>query len=313
MKGKILAAILFAVILPSLMLYRFRPVDKQPSIDTPTEETTVSSGPEKSAVITLLREGETSSVDLEDYITGVVLAEMPAAFEMEALKAQAVVARTFALKKAGASKHPNADVCADPGCCQAYLPVSEYLSAGGKKEDAEKVVRAVADTKGKVLTYQGQLIEATYFSCSGGRTEDAAAVWGSDVPYLQSVDSPGEEKATHYTDTVTYTAKEFLVRLQLPEGKISIDAVSYTDGGGVDQMTVNGKTYSGTQLRKLLGLRSTAFMITVVGDSTVITTKGFGHRVGMSQYGADAMAVQGSLYPEILEHYYPGTVLTDHS
>ena len=170
----------------------------------------------------------------------------------------------------------------------------------------------LATTKNMVLTYNGELIEATYFSNSGGRTEDAQSVWGSDIPYLQAVDSPGEEAYGHYTDTVKFTAKEFQQLLGdelLGRSGTWIKSVTYTPGGGVDTIKIGNVTYTGTKLRSLLGLRSTAFVITASGDSIIITTKGFGHRVGMSQYGADVMAVNGSDYRQILKHYYQNTTL----
>ena len=141
-------------------------------------------------------------------------------------------------------------------------------------------------------------------------------MWGEEIPYLQSVDSPGEEQAVHYTDSVQFTKQEFANRLHInPKEQLTtwFGNVTYTDGGGVDTIVIGGKTFKGTDLRKLLGLRSTAFTITAIGDSVHVTTKGFGHRVGMSQYGAEAMAVRGESYGQILFHYYPGTELTDYT
>ena len=179
----------------------------------------------------------------------------------------------------------------------------------------DKVTRAVSETIGQVLIYDGELIEATYFSCSGGQTEDAKAVWGSDIPYLQSTNSPGEEKATHFVDTVKFTLEEFAECLDLdPSGnaKSWIGKTTYTQGGGVDTMYICGQEYKGTTLRQKLGLRSTAFAISIVGSTVTITTKGYGHRVGMSQYGAEAMAVQGQSYSKILSHYYQNTRLVTY-
>ena len=167
-----------------------------------------------------------------------------------------------------------------------------------------------------VLTYEGALIEATYFSCSGGMTEDAVAVWGTDVPYLQSVPSPGEENASHYTDAVTYKMDAFFSKLGLavPDTKTQwVTDIVYTKGGGVASVTICGTAFTGTQLRKLLGLRSTAFSIEISDDTITIKTRGYGHRVGMSQYGADAMATTGSAYPEILSYYYQGTELVRYT
>ena len=251
--------------------------------------------------------------DLEAYLVGVVLAEMPASFEPEALKAQAVVARTYTMRaNLTGGKHGDGSVCTDYACCQAYIAPEDYLSQGGTRENLDKITAAVTDTAGQVLTYEGSLIEATYFSCSGGSTEDAVAVWGTDYPYLQAVESPGEEYAAHFTDTVTYTSSQFQSALGVSltgSPKAWFGAVTYTEGDGVDTMQIGGKTYKGTQLRQLLSLRSTAFTVSV-GENITITTKGFGHRVGMSQYGADAMALSGKGYEEILTHYYQGTVLT---
>ncbi len=255
--------------------------------------------------------GDVEIMELDSYLTGVVLAEMPAAFEAEAIKAQAVVARTYTMKRIeSGDKHNQGAVCTNPACCQAYCSPEEYLNKGNPPENLDKVEKAVLSTSGRVLRYQGQYIDATYFSCSGGRTEDAAAVWGTDVPYLQAVDSPGEEHASHYTDTVTIPVNEFLQKLDLePTGVLRIGKITYTDGSGVDTIEIAGKTLRGTQVRQKLGLRSTVFTIQVLGDSVSITTKGYGHRVGMSQYGAQAMAKSGKRYPEILQYYYTGTIL----
>ncbi len=247
---------------------------------------------------------------LEDYVEGVILAEMPADFEMEALKAQAVVARTYAMRMFYKPKHTDAEVCGNPKCCQGYLTISEYRYHSGTEESIQKVKNAVKATAGEVLLYQGKLIEATYFSCSGGRTEDAVAVWGNDVPYLQSVESPGEEKSNFYTDTAIWEVSDFKKKLGLSGGSIVVENISYTKGGGVQSLTMCGKKFLGTELRELLNLRSTAFSVTVVGNSVIVTTKGYGHRVGMSQYGADAMAAGGSSYRQILLHYYQGVTVT---
>ena len=259
-------------------------------------------------------DGTTVERNMDDYLVGVVLAEMPVTFEEEALKAQAVVARTYTQKAwETGGKHGDGSVCTSASCCQGYVTEDDYIARGGTEAGVERAREAVAATSGYVLTYEGALIEATYFSCSGGSTEDAAAVWGTDYPYLQAVSSPGEEKAAHYTETVTFSAVQFQQTLG-----ISLDGtpdswfrdVTYTDGGGIDTMTIGGRVYLGTQLRALLGLCSTAFSISTTEDTITITTRGYGHRVGMSQYGADAMAVMGSTFPEILSHYYPGTTLT---
>ena len=253
-------------------------------------------------------------VELDTYLVGVVLAEMPAEFETEALKAQAVAARTYTAKamKTG-GKHGDGSVCTNASCCQAYIAEDTYLSEGGTEENLEKVRNAVLNTSGYVLTYEEELIEATYFSCSGGSTEEAAAVWGTDYPYLRAVSSPGEETAAHFSDTVCFTAAQFQEKTGCsltgdPAGWFETEA--YTPGGGIDTIVICGKRYTGVQLRQMLGLPSTAMTISAEGDTITIVTRGYGHRVGMSQYGADAMAVTGCNFIEILAHYYPGTELS---
>ena len=256
------------------------------------------------------------STELEAYVTGVVLGEMPADFELDALKAQAVAARTYAAKAMLNGKHGDGSLCGNSTCCQAYISTEDYLDAGGTEENLKKVRGAVLSTAGQVLTYEGGLIEATYFSCSGGSTEDAAAVWGTDYPYLRAVPSPGEEEAAHYADSVTFDSATFQEKLGRelagnPESWFGEE--TRTAGGGVATLSIGGESYSGTALRKLLNLPSTAFTVTVSGNTITVQTRGYGHRVGMSQYGADAMAVVDSTYEEILQHYYPGTHLENLS
>ena len=244
-------------------------------------------------------------MDLEDYLVGVVLGELPASFHTEAFKAQAVAARTVTLRAVTqSSKHTQADICTNSSCCQAYYPPDSYARIDPAA--VEKATLAVSETTSEVIFYRDKLIEALYFSCSGGRTEDAVAVWGADVPYLQAVNSPGEEAAEHFTDTIVLSVSEFCDKLSLKKGAPQIVGYEYSDGGGVHRVKINGKYFSGTELRRCLGLRSTSFRISVVHDIVTVTTYGFGHRVGMSQYGANAMAEAGAGYQEILKHYYSG-------
>ena len=313
---EIIMAVIMGMILPGITLNwavedrenptpeetQFRPVEPQQTM------------PLKRMEMRLRRsDGSVESMDLEDYLVGVVLAELPSNFELEAKKAQAVAARTYvcrAMETGG--KHGDGSVCAEPGCCQAWFSEEEYLEMGGSQSAVEQARRAVDGTCGYVLTYEGKLIEATYFSCSGGLTEDTVAVWGTDVPYLRSVESPGEENAAHYTDTVYFTGEEFADRLGLSltgSPETWFGQIHYTSGGGVDTVTIGGVVCTGTILRSKLGLYSTVFTLKPDEKGVTITTRGFGHRVGMSQYGAEAMAVSGSSYAEILAHYYRGTTL----
>lgn len=260
----------------------------------------------------ILQDGTSRGFTLDDYLVCVLLAEMPASFEPEALKAQAVVARTYTLKHSARQKHPNGALCTDYACCQAFCDPDIYLQAGHTQQQIDKVDEAVSSTHGQILMYEGELIDATYFSTSGGRTEAAVAVWGTDVPYLQAVDSPGEEMAAHFVETKQFSAQEFCACLHTELSGLPatwFKEVTFTPGGGVDTMEIGNVVYRGTELRTLLDLRSTAFLISAVGDTVTVTTKGFGHRVGMSQYGAQAMALSGKDYAQILSHYYPGTSL----
>lgn len=292
--------------------------EKPPVQTSPTEQSNVQTKPQQSGEYQINVQNAASEMELMDlntYVVGVLLGELPADFDAEAMKAQAVVARTYALKRQSTAQKHSGAVCMESACCQAYCGIEDYLAKGGKQETVDKVTAAVNATAYQILTYHDQLIEATYFSCSGGRTEDAMAVWGAQIPYLQAVDSPGEERAAHYTDTVQFTKEAFakLLGINLKGQPATwFGNVTYTNGGGVDTIVIAGKTFQGTDLRKLLGLRSTAFTITPIGDSVHIMTKGFGHRVGMSQYGAEAMAVKGASYVQILSHYYPGTELKDY-
>ena len=276
---------------------------------TPSQTTEVTEAVE---TISVLIGEQLTTMELDEYLTGVLLGEIPAEFHFEAKKAQAVVARTYTLRTVlFKDKHPGA-VCTDFSCCQGYCSPEAYIAAGGSEAEVSSAREAVQATEGMVLTYQGELIDATYFSCSGGLTEDAVAVWGADVPYLQSVSSPGEEQAAHYSDSVVFTPQQFqqaLGRNLSGQPENWIGAVIYTQGGGVGTMYIGGQAYSGTQLRSLLGLRSTAFSVSVSQGLLTVTTKGFGHRVGMSQYGAEAMAQEGSGFRQILEHYYTGAKL----
>lgn len=311
----IIISFLMGLVLPGLLLNTADHILDQRGEMPMVREAVPEASEQPSSLPMLLRNSDGSSVqmDMEDYLVGVVLAEMPASFEPEALKAQAVAARTYTHKAwVTGGKHGNGSVCTKASCCQAYVTEDGYRNQGGTQEGIDKVRNAVMATTGYVLTFGGELIEATYFSCSGGATEDAAAVWGTEFPYLQSVPSPGEEEALHYADTVAFSPQQFqnaLGTILQGDPDTWFGPVTYTEGGGVATMTIGGESYAGTQLRSLLNLRSTNFSVET-GEQIIVTTYGYGHRVGMSQYGADAMAVNGSTYEEILAHYYPGTALT---
>lgn len=290
---------------PSLPEMKVEFLQAAPS-DSYDEETTVF----------VLENGVPVELSLHDYLTGVLLGEMPASFSFEALKAQAVAARTFTMHILQVGKH-NGAICENAGCCQAYVSPEEYLSSNGVLAEpvVEQMSQAVQETDGLVLEYDGDLIDAVFFSCSGGRTEAAAEVWGGEVPYLQAVDSPGEEDASAYTDEKAVSRETFCAMLTGLEPACDfstepwVGTVTYTQGGGVDEIELGGVYFDGTALRSAFSLRSTMFTLEVTDEDVIFHTKGFGHRVGMSQYGADAMARNGSSFAEILAYYYQGTSL----
>lgn len=297
---------LFLILVLGILLASFFPSlpIQQEDLMEPTEIQPVP----RSRSIPVRFDTQVKEMDLEEYIVGAVFGEMPVWFEEEALKAQAVAARTFALKAyETGGKHGDSSICIDPGCCQAYREPSE---------DVEAIRRAVYETAGQVLTYEGGLIDAVYFSCSGGSTEDAAAVWGQEVPYLQSVDSPGEEAAAAYFQERRFSRRELEEKLGIKleeEPNLWFQKMIYTAGGGVETVQIGGKNWTGVELRSLLELTSTRFVVEPEKEAVRLCIFGYGHRVGMSQYGADAMAAGGSDYRQILAHYYSDTELTNYS
>ncbi len=307
--------ILLPAVFASCVLHHFREPDGENIQPTDTQGETTQP-PRQPIMIRVILEDAPVEMELEAYLLGVMLAEIPADFDYEALKAQAVASRTYTLLYCNVRKtHTVGAVCTKSTCCQAYLPEEHYLAQGGSEQDVQTMRYALEDTAGQVLTYGGQLIAATYFSCSGGKTEDAGEVWGAAFPYLQSVESPGEQIASFFEDEITFTPEEFQAALGATMTGDPADwfgHVQKTKGGGVAKMRIGGVWYQGTTLRTLLGLRSTAFTVTVENGNIHIATKGYGHRVGMSQYGAEAMALAGNSYTQILQHYYTGTSLEQY-
>lgn len=317
MKLRILLCVLTALTafaLPFLLLPKAAP-QQTPTAPAPSVPETVQAAPTESFDDTLMLRVETEEgvreLSLHDYLTSVVLAEMPTEFAPEALKAQAVASRTYALRKAAARKHADADVCGNFACCQAWVPAQDYAGTDAL-EKAEQAVRA---TDGLVVTYDGALIDATFFSCAAGMTESALAVWGSDVPYLQAVESPEHE--ARYEESVTVPAEEFAAALRERHPEIALEGATETwfgvqtrtAGGGLDTAEIGGVRLRGTELRTLFSLRSTVMTLTPKPDGVTIKTSGYGHRVGLSQYGADALAAQGEDFEDILLHYYQNTQL----
>lgn len=247
--------------------------------------------------------GRIIHLPLEEYLIGVVGAEMPASFPIEALKAQAVVARTYSLKKMQEGKK-----LTDVVSTQSYKDNNELKTLWKSSYETyyQKVKAAVEDTRGLALYYDEKLIDAVYHSTSNGKTEDSMYVWGNEIPYLKSVDSSWDKESSSYLKQVS---KDFLLVLQLlgiKEERANIEILSKDNSGRVLEVKVGNKIFNGVEFRKLLELRSTDFELSIENEKLVITTRGYGHGVGMSQYGASGMAKEGYHYDEILKHYYTG-------
>jgi len=279
----------------------------------------------------IVSEKKTVSMDLEEYTKSVVAAEMPAEFDSEALKAQAVAARTYAYARMNGlytsreSIHPDAHVCTDFSHCQGWISMEEAKKNWGKASAEKywnKIEKAVKDTENIVIYYGDTIIDPLFHSCSGGKTADASEVWpGQNIPYLVSVDSPGEEINPNYTTSISITAKDFIDKIKTVYSDFKADEndvlkdvkiLDYTASGRVGTFSLAGYTMTATQFRDLFLLKS-AF-IKLEQDSSknvIITTTGSGHGVGMSQWGANYRAKNGSNYEEILKYYYKGVTLKE--
>lgn len=279
----------------------------------------------KYGTITLLHKktGKTEQVNVDDYLCNVVSAEMPADYEVEALKAQAIVARTYTIYKVLNKKHDNADICDDSTCCQAWISKDDRLARweeSKRESNWQKICDCVNSTKGKVITYDNQPINAFFHSNSGGITEVPVNVWGgTGYPYLQSVETSGEDAYTQYSSEVIFTQEELINKLKEKYDDISIDfsndddikILEYTESSRVKTVKFGNHELSGVETRTLLRLRSTNFEIIKDGNNIKFSVKGYGHGVGMSQTGADSMAKQGSTAEEIIMHFYTGVEIKD--
>ena len=249
------------------------------------------------------------TLPFEEYIKGVVAGEMPATFELEALKAQAVASRSYAMYQMTATKDKDYDVL-NTTANQVYLTDQE-LKNNWKNEYEQKINKinkAITETTGEYLTYKGQIVNAMFFSTSTGKTENSEEVFVSALPYLRSVDSKWDEASPVYTDTYTFYLKDFYSKLSLPYNEnLKIEITAKTSTGRIKKLKINDQELNGRDLATKLSLRSNYFTITQNNDKITINTKGFGHGVGMSQYGANGMAKEGYKYDQILKHYYQNT------
>lgn len=269
---------------------------------------------------------EIEEINLDEYLCGVVSAEMPADYEIEALKAQAVVARTYTLYKIiNAKPHgEEADICDSFECCQAWISKEERFDRwddSTENQNWNKIVTAVNETKGKVVTYEGKIINAFFHANSGGKTEIPVNVWGgTGYPYLQVVETSGEEGYTQYSSEVQLTIEELVnkfkekyedIVVNLENINEEIKILEYTESGRVKTLKVGNKNIAGTEVRTILGLRSTNFDIEINENNVTFKVIGYGHGIGMSQTGADAMAKQGSNFEQIIKHFYVGVEIVD--
>lgn len=260
-------------------------------------------------------EGELQEMNLEEYVLGVLAGEMPSEFHIEALKAQALAARTYTLMRTrafggeGCEKHPEADVCTDPAHCQAYKDPKAI------KFNYEKYKEAVQDTMGEVIVYNDALIDAVFHSTSGGKTENSEDVWSSKVPYLRSVISEYEENSPKLITKKEIKVNEFIAAMEKLDSEIKLSSkniksqikiIDRSEGGRITRIEIGGKVVSGTAVRGALGLNSSNFNISYSGNIMLFTVTGNGHGIGLSQYGADGMGRNGSLYTDIIKHYYQG-------
>lgn len=311
-------------LLPLLVVAPFRTAlfGKETPVDE-TEGTPFVSGDLDRETLLRVLDGDTVlEMDLGEYLVGVVRAEMPASFQTEALKAQAVAARTYTLYKiqSGGNHGDEADICTDSTCCQAYIAEDRARSNWGEDAEAneKRVEDAVSETDGQVILYGGVPVLAVFHASSAGLTRAAGEVWLNDLPYLQAVESPeAAEAIPNYYSRVEFTAEAFRGRILAawPEADLSGAMGGWlqdaeTDGAGsVSTLSVGGVTVKGSSLRGVLGLRSACFAWEVEDGKLVFFVTGHGHGVGMSQYGANAMAAEGADYREILTHYYTGVTV----
>ncbi|QUO37227.1 stage II sporulation protein D [Dysosmobacter sp. Marseille-Q4140] len=317
-----LLALLFLLPLAVVVPFRDSLFSARDTVDEHEAEPFVPGELDASVTLRVLDGDTVEEMDLGTYLVAVVRAEMPASFEPEALKAQAVAARTYTLYKirTGGNHGEEADICTDSTCCQAYIAEDRARENWGADADENeaKIEAAVHDTDGETILYDGVPILAVFHSSSAGQTRTAGEVWVSDLPYLQAVSSPEQGDAIpNYYSRAEFTAEQFREKVlsALPEADLSgpmdtwlQNAVTDT-AGSVETVEVGGVAVKGSTVRSILGLRSACFEWEIQEQTLVFYVTGFGHGVGMSQYGANQMAAEGADYREILTHYYTGVTV----
>lgn len=310
-QGLILGIILLAVItiIPSLIVIPFAEAATENghiNIEQSTEHVSTTGG-EDGIMVNVLRESTDAieTVPLEDYVALVVASEIPADFEMEALKAQALAARTYVVQRLihGSDEEYHVTDTVDH---QVFQSESELREAWGVNYSGNmgKINQAVQETSGEIITYDGTPITAAFFSTSNGYTENAEDYWQNEIPYLRSVSSPWDEQSPVYRDQEIFAYSEVLHLLGLSGNTFDVSNIVRTDSNRVKELVINGETFSGREVREKLGLRSNDFSIEAEADHIIFKTNGYGHGVGMSQYGANGMAQSGNSYQDIVQHYY---------
>lgn len=333
-----LAMVLLLFLLPlTLLLPRAQSPDAEGSTSAQDTESTVAvpngnatdpadGGEEVSdpSKVTVLLDGRVQTLSLESYLWGVVAAEMPAAFDQQALDAQAVAARTYALYRLShpSANHPKAQICGDSTCCQAWISEKERRKQWAKASAdayAAKITQAIDDTRGLALYYEDVPILAAFHASSAGSTKSALEVWGEDFPYLQEVASPEDDTLVpNYYSTVSLSKEQFATTFsaQYPDADLTatdckqwFGEATLDSAGLPTAIAIGGVTVDTGQLRTLFALRSASFTVECEGDTITFYVTGYGHGVGMSQYGANALAKQGKSFRDILSWYYPHTTL----
>lgn len=300
MKKVLLFSLLFLVVPTLTIFFFFRNEEKEFQFSSNT-------------MVRILRSktGKIEVVPLEEYIIGVVAGEMPVSFSLEALKAQAVASRSYVMYQIKGNQKKDYDVV-DTVLNQVYIDSNTLKEKWGENysEYYKKVVTAIQDTAYEYLVYDGKVVNAMFFSTSNGYTENSEDVFVSKVPYLRSVESKWDNISPVFQYTTNYSLDDFLGLLKLPHSDtVQVSILEKTKTGRISSIKINGKTYTGREVASLLKLKSSSFSIVQNDNKITISTKGYGHGVGMSQYGAEGMAQEGYTYDEILKHYYTDTEL----
>ncbi|MCP8967886.1 stage II sporulation protein D [Ectobacillus ponti] len=311
--------IALVIIVPSLLVLPFHAKTKEraapPAAAPGAAASAAPAAVQSNIAVAVLRtkQNKVETVPLEQYVAGVISAEMPANFELEALKAQALTARTYVLRKMlGSPLSANKANVTDTVADQVYRSTEELKEAWGKDYDwkMKRIQEAVQGTAGQVLSYHGDLITAFFFSMSNGQTENSEDYWGSPYPYLRSVASPWDKDVPKFEMEKEFSVSQFQKLLGVQTiGKVT----EKTSAGRVKTVDFGGKKLSGREVREKLDLRSADFTWKQSGDKVIVTTRGYGHGVGMSQYGANGMAKEGKNYQDIVKHYYQGIEITSVS